>query len=89
MALYRGDLISAEKRLSAAADFLGDRSCHDDEWRTRRVLADVKLQRKNVNGAARELEAVLSGAEAQGHVFEATAARRGLDEMAATYKSRR
>jgi class 3 adenylate cyclase/tetratricopeptide (TPR) repeat protein len=82
MALYRGDLIGAEKHLLAAADFFHDHSNRDDEWRTRRVLADVKVRRKDFSGAAHELESVLSGAEALGHVFEATAARRGLADMA-------
>ena len=78
VALAQGDLTRAGDRLQAAADFFAGASYRDDEWRTRRALAEVKTQLGDRAGAEAELRAVLTGAEEHGHVTEAAAARRQL-----------
>ena len=81
MALFRGDLIRADERLSAAAEFFRECTYRDDEWRTRRALAKVKERRADKAAAEHELQLVITGAEAHGHVFEANAARRQLQDL--------
>jgi class 3 adenylate cyclase len=81
VALARGALSEAQKELATAADFFRACSYRDDEWRTRRALAEVKTQMGDRVGAEAELRTVLTGAEEKGHVTEAEAARRQLREL--------
>ncbi len=81
IAMVRGNLLVADERLSLAAQFLHDCSYRDDEWRTRRVLAEVKARRGDHANAEAELRSVIAGAAAHGHVFEGTAATRQLAEL--------
>jgi hypothetical protein len=78
------DLPRANERLSAAAQFLYECSYRDDEWRTRRALAELKAQRGDRAGAQAELKSVVEGAQAYGHSFEAQAAREQLRELGVT-----
>jgi adenylate cyclase len=77
----QGDLSRARDFLQAASDFLARVSYRDDEWRTRRALADVKTQMGDRAGAEAELRAVLRGAEEHGHVTHAEAARKQLAKL--------
>jgi predicted ATPase/class 3 adenylate cyclase len=81
LALAQGDLDRAQDCLQAAVDFFAQASYRDDEWRTRRALAEVKTQLGDGVGAEAELRAVLSASEEHGHITEATAARKQLLEM--------
>lgn len=81
VALLRGDLGTANQFLSAAAQFFQDSAYREDEWRTRRVVADVKARQGDLSGAERELQSVLAGADEHGHVFEGTAARQQLADF--------
>jgi tetratricopeptide (TPR) repeat protein len=81
VALFHGDLIRADEGLTAAALLFQDYSYRDDEWRTRRALAEVKIRRGERVAAEHELRLVIAGADAHGHVFEAAAARRQLQDL--------
>jgi class 3 adenylate cyclase/tetratricopeptide (TPR) repeat protein len=81
VALFRGDLTRADESLSAAAESFRACTYRPDEWRTRRVLAEVKVRRGDRAASRHELQRVIIGAVAHGHVFEATAARRQLAEL--------
>jgi hypothetical protein len=81
VALFRSDLTRADESLSAAAESFRACTYRPDEWRTRRVLAEVKVRRGDRAASRHELQLVIIGAEAHGHVFEATAARRQLAEL--------
>jgi class 3 adenylate cyclase len=81
VALQRGDLPRALEQLTAATEFFEGVGYRDDEWRTRRVLADAKLRSGDRAGAEAELRLVLFEAPQHGHMTEATAASRQLASM--------
>jgi adenylate cyclase len=77
----QGDLARGRACLQAASAFLARVSYRDDEWRTRRALADVKTKMGDRAGAESELRAVLTGAEKHSHITQAEAARKQLREL--------
>ena len=81
IALQRGDLSAAAKQLAAATDFFERIGYRDEEWRSRRLLAEAKLSTGDRAGAETELRRVLSEAPEHGHVTEAAAASRQLTAM--------
>jgi DNA-binding SARP family transcriptional activator/tetratricopeptide (TPR) repeat protein len=81
MALFQHDLTRAEERFSAAASFLHERLYRDDEWRTRRLLAEAKTLQGNHAGAEVELQLVIQAAQTNGHFFELMAARKQLQQV--------
>jgi class 3 adenylate cyclase len=81
MALHRGDLPTAVQHLTAATEFLERVGYRDEEWRSRRLLADAKLRTGDRAGAEAELRRVLSEAPQHGHLTEAAAASRQLAGM--------
>jgi class 3 adenylate cyclase/tetratricopeptide (TPR) repeat protein len=84
LALFNTDLTQAGSRLASAAQRFQACSYRDDEWRTRRALAEVKVSLGDRASAEHELGLVIAGAVAHGHVFEAAAARRQLTELLQT-----
>jgi class 3 adenylate cyclase/tetratricopeptide (TPR) repeat protein len=87
MALRLGDLPTALKALTAATEFFERMGYRDDEWRTRRTLADAKLRAGDRAGAEAELRRVLSEGPEHGHLTEATAASRQLAAMGINVES--
>jgi class 3 adenylate cyclase len=87
MALQRGDLPRALEQLTAAADFFERIGYRDEEWRSRRALADAKLRADDRAGAEADLRRVLTEAPQHGHITEATAAFRQLVAMGINVES--
>jgi class 3 adenylate cyclase/tetratricopeptide (TPR) repeat protein len=87
MALQRGELPVALEQLTASTDFFERVGYRDDEWRSRRVLADAKLRAGDRAGAEADLRRVLSEAPQHGHVTEAAAATHQLAAMGITTES--
>ena len=80
-ALAQGNVAHAIECLATAADFFERVGYLDNEWRTRRALADAKLQSGDRTAAEEELRRVFSEAPQHGHLAEARAAWRQLAAM--------
>jgi len=80
LASSRGQSETAIDRLTAAAEYFARVEYLDDEWRTRRALAEVKATAGDRAGAETELQRVFTAASAHGHNFEVQAAERRLRE---------
>ena len=81
MALAAGDLATAQTNFSQVVRFLTEAGFREEEWRTRRALADAKARAGDHAGAEAELRAVLADAEARGHIAAARAARKQLSDL--------
>ena len=81
MAIQRGNLPAAIEHLTVATDFFERVGYRDEEWRSRRLLADAKLQAGDRTGAEADLRRVITEAPQHGHVTEATAASGQLAAM--------
>ncbi len=81
LALAKGDLVGAEERLRAAAEFFRAVSYRLEESRTRRALAEVLCQLGDIPTAEAEVRAVLAYARTYGAVFEGQYALRKLSDL--------
>ncbi len=81
LALAHGDLERARQRLTEAAEFFHRVFYREEEWRSRRVLAEVKAGLGDRTGAETDLRAILGSAEQRGAVFETQAAREQLASL--------
>ncbi len=75
------DFATAAASLAAAAEFFHNAEYREEEWRTRRVLAQALAKLGNVAGAEAELRTVLRSAAERGHLFEAESARKQLADL--------
>jgi class 3 adenylate cyclase len=87
MALAAGDLATAQATFSQVVKFLAEAGFRDEEWRTRRALADAKARAGDHDGAEAELRAVLADAEAHGHIATARAARKQFGDLGVDMKT--
>lgn len=81
MALQRGEVPAAIEHLTGATGFFERVGYRDEEWRSRRALADAKLRSGDRAGAEADLRRVLSEAPEHGAMTEAMAASRQLAAM--------
>ena len=92
VAVASGDLDAAVEMLRRAAETFRRAEYRDDEWRTRRVLAEALAASGDIGSSVRELRAVLLEAQERGHISEArraTAALAALGPAAAGPRSAR
>jgi class 3 adenylate cyclase len=87
VALAYNDFETAYGNFSHAVKFLREVGYQPEEWRTRRALADAKARVGDRDGAEAELRAILAAAEEHGHVAEAQAARKQLNDLGVELKS--
>lgn len=87
MALQLDDLPEALEHLSASTDFFERVGYRDDERRSRRLLAEVKLRSGDRAGAEADLRRVLLEAPEHGAMTEAAAASRQLAAMGINVES--
>jgi len=87
MALHHGDLLAALEQLITSTDFFERVGYRDEEWRSRRALADAKLRSGDLAGAEADLRRVLSEAPEHGAMTEAAAASRQLAAMGINVES--
>ena len=78
LALRSGDAAAAVPLLEASADRFAHVEYRDDEWRTRRLVADALVAAGDPASAQRELHGVVIEAQEHGHVSEARRAREAL-----------
>jgi len=87
LALQRGDLPTALGHFATATEFFEAAGYRDEEWRSRRLLADAKFRSGDRVGAEADLRRVLSQAPQHGHMTEAAAASRQLAAMGVKVES--
>jgi class 3 adenylate cyclase len=81
LTLAMGGLTAAHGHAAAAAEFFKEVSYREEEARSRRLLAEIKVRQGDRSGAEAELRKVLAYADEFGAGFEGQSARKQLAEL--------
>jgi class 3 adenylate cyclase len=81
LASATGGLAAAHEHATTAAELFQSASSREEEARTRRLLAEIKVRLGDRNGAEAELRKVLAYAAEFGAAFEGRSARKQLAEL--------